>query len=438
MSGTEGLRDLDVSRNQLMVLDLRGQRALQAVNCSGNDLGLIVLDPAAAALQRLDVSRNQLMTLDLGDPPALRVVRCDRNALAHLCVGAAPVLEVIDAAHNDLGRLDLGPLPALRVLSISHNRLGSCHISDSPALRELRCRSNYIGELDLGRHPGLQILDAGDNQLERVRFGPSQELVEVDLSGNRLSDLALASRSLQVLDCARNHLRRIALRGVPELRALDCSHNPLDRVDLAAVPDLIALTAVGTRAPALDIRANPALARLRTRDDQGHGPKIEATPDQQRALREIRTVLGLGTGSSAPEDLDAYELHDLALSITGRNAEQRLLAIVRAPRCDLGTALMIYWTSSPHYFRRYNARSDVPPYELPGWDLLAAIEARAQGEGFQTAAIPFDPTDDRQTRSVRGIDWTRPRTPSPHAALRELPVALSSACTGRGASSPGS
>jgi hypothetical protein len=105
--------------------------------------------------------------------------------------------------------------------------------------------------------------------------------------------------------------------------------------------------------------------------------------------------------------MDPFELHLHAATVRGRDAERELLAVVQAPACDLGTALMVYWTSSPHYYLRYAERSEVQPYELAGWDLLAAIEERMSRGGFTSERIWFDPRDDKQTRSVRGVDWTK-------------------------------
>ena len=120
--------------------------------------------------------------------------------------------------------------------------------------------------------------------------------------------------------------------------------------------------------------------------------------------------------------MDAFELHDLAVSIGGRDVEARLLAVVTAPHCDLGTARMVYWTSSPHYYQRYAHRDEVPEYERAGWDLLAAIEDRVARGGYASAGIQFDPERDRQTRSVRGVDWTADQRLVRTTNVREIPA----------------
>lgn len=425
------LEVLDCARNKLMVLDLRNNPVLREVSCGGNDLGLLVLPPPSPhdALELLDASRNQLMVLPLGDRPRLRVLRAAHNALARVDLGAAPALRELDLSRNDLDRLPLDGAPGLERLHLGRNRLASCDVTALNALRELRCHGNYVGSLDLRACAAIEVIDAHDNQLTSVELGEAPALSELDLADNRLTALGLAAPSLLQLDVRRNQLSHLPLDGCPRLRSLDVSGNPLEALDVRAAPDLVELKAASTRIAALDVRGNPDLARLRT-VSAGHAPRVLATTAQQRRLTELRTALGLGTNAEAIEDLDAYELHDLALSIGSRDADHQLLAIVTAPRCDLGTALMVYWTSSPHYYRRYAGRDEVPPYELGGWDLLAAIEARVAAEGFATAEIPFDPADDRQTRSIRGVDWTCAPAGAPELARagapprRELPVRL--------------
>jgi Leucine-rich repeat (LRR) protein len=442
------LEVLDCARNHLMVLDLRANPALREVACGDNDLGLLVLAQPSPddALEVLDASRNQLMVLSLGDRPRLRRVRADHNALARVEIGDAPALRELDLSRNDLDRIALSGAPGLERLHLARNRLPSCDVSALPALRELRCHGNFVAALELGACPALEVVDAHHNQLEAISLGPASALVELDLADNRLTALSLGAPALLQLDVARNQLGELQLAGCPRLRSLDVSGNPLARLDPRPAPELVELRAANTRIATLDIRGNPALSRMRAAAPGQHAPRVLATPAQQRRLTELRTHLGLGTGATSIADLDPYELHDLALSIGNRDPEQRLLAVVTAPQCDLGTALMVYWTSSPHYYRRYTCREEVPAYEQAGWDLLAAIEARVVGGGFDSAEIAFDPTDDRQTRSIRGVDWTRaPAMASGYtrsageAHRRELPARLQEAVPpfDRGGRAPG-
>jgi hypothetical protein len=175
------------------------------------------------------------------------------------------------------------------------------------------------------------------------------------------------------------------MSGLGGLADLDCAGNPLQT---------------------LDVRRNVELCRLVTRGAGDAGPEVVATEVQQHRLRELRDRLGLGSGSAEPAGMTSFELHDYVQTIRGRDTEERLLEVVRLPTCDLGTALLVYWTSSPHYYLRYATRDEVQDYEAPGWDLLATIEDRVSKGAFDSKRIWFDPRNDKQTRSVRGVDWT--------------------------------
>lgn len=427
VSPCTGLEVLDCARNALMVLDLRANAALRELQCGDNGLGVLVLpEPRAdGPLTELSATRNNLMVLDVGARPNLRALRCDRNALVRFDIGEAPRLEQLDLSNNELTRLALPPLPALRSLAVARNQLDACGLSEAPALEALVCHGNYVAALDLRPHPELATVDAHGNQLLRVDLGQAERLVELDLSDNRLEQLDVSGCArLQALDLGNNSLSSLALAGCPALRALDVVNNPLTALDVAPASELLSLRCDRTRLAELDIRGNPALAELRTVDARGGGPTVNATLEQCRSLRELREGRGLGTGATDPARLDLYELHDLARTIGARDADHRMMAIVTAPACDLGTALMVYWTNTPHYYLRYAARDDVPAYEQVGWDLLAAIEARVASGGYATASIPFDPSDDRLSRGVRGVDWTRDPTDGAVTKVRQVADAL--------------
>jgi len=401
------LEHLDCSGNLLMLLDLRPAPVLREVDCSGNGLAALVLGEGSA-LRTLDCSRNQLMVLDVPSLPELRELRCFRNALVRLAIDTAPRLTHLDASRNDLEALELPNLPSLRSLSCSRNRLAHLDLTGVPQLAELQCAGNYVGTLDVRSLGGLEQLNAHGNQLTSIALGAHPRIAELDVSENRLETLDLARcTSLEVLRCTGNELATLALEGLSRLCLLHCNDNVLASLDVAALYGLAELDCSGNPIAEIDVRANVELCRLVARRAHDAGPRVLATEVQQHHLRELREALGLGSGATEPEGMTPFELHDYVQTIRGRDAEQRLLDVVRLPHCDLGTALLVYWTSSPHYYLRYATRSEVQEYEAPGWDLLATIEQRVAKEDFTSKRIWFDPRNDKQTRSVRGVDWTQ-------------------------------
>lgn len=70
----------------------------------------------------------------------------------------------------------------------------------------------------------------------------------------------------------------------------------------------------------------------------------------------------------------------------------KLREIIRR-RCDLGTALLIYWRGRPDFYRRFRRRSDLSVGRNE-FDMLVEIEHNV-AEGFYTHRnIPFNPFDD--------------------------------------------
>ena len=66
----------------------------------------------------------------------------------------------------------------------------------------------------------------------------------------------------------------------------------------------------------------------------------------------------------------------------------------------------------------------LPHMTLAGWDLLRCVEDRVALDDFASRSIWFDPRNDKQTRSVRGWDWTRDETLVRRPTRRDIPVVL--------------
>lgn len=420
LSQSRSLVELDVTGNRLMTLELGELRALRSVACAGNGLAVLVVADGGE-LEVLDASRNQLMVVELGDLPALREANLYRNALVRFALRSAPRLERLDLGRNDLDEIALPPLPAARWVSVARNKLGRVELAGLPAVRELKVHGNYLEALDLRPAPALVRLEARGNQIRALELPSPSRLEELDLSDNRLEALAPDAPSLVVLRAAGNELRSVSVAGCPKLALLDVSDNALESLDPAPAVDLVELRCANNPLSRLGVRANRQLVRLSTRDPGGRGPAVDGTERQRHALAELRVAHGLGSGAAEPSGMDPWELHELAAALSGRDGEARLHEVVTAPRCDLGTLLMIYWTSAPHYYLKYPRRDEVPEFERDGWDLLAAIEARVRARDFASTDVPFDPRRDRHTRSVWGVDWTVDDRVVKGPACRQIP-----------------
>lgn len=405
------LKWLAVAGNRLMVLDLRRCHDIRHVDCTGNQLAVLMV-PELSGLTVLRCGRNQLMGLEVGNQPVLRELAAARNALVRIEVGDCPELEVLDCSTNELQHLGLTTaLPSLATLSCGDNSLAALPIDLLPGLRRLSAPRNYLAALDLRECPHVEQVVVEKNQLEALHVtGPS----------------------VRELACGDNRLTSIELGGCPALEVLRVNDNELATLDLAGMPALVALDARCNRLRAIDLSGAPRLAWLDLRKNPLDFVDLEA----HRDLFAVEIDRGIPVGCTpAQHDLwfspsipkpfqgaTAGQLHRFVRTWTGPAADRVFLDVVRSPKCDLGTALYAYWTSSPHHFLQYASRDEIAAWEQDTWDLLAAVEERLADGGFATSAIPFDPRADRQARGLKLHDWTE--APPGIEAVREIPEGL--------------
>jgi Leucine-rich repeat (LRR) protein len=403
LSANPALRVLDLSANEVMVLDLSNQRDLWFLDATGNELSTLVV-PDGHALKVVRCARNQLMVLDLGPSPRLAELNAGRNALVSLTLDA-PRLRVLDVQDNQLDTLDLSSSPTLRRLTVRRNRLASLDLAGLVELRTLDASRNYLDHLDVTPCTAMETLDVARNQLVRLDLGPCPALATLDAHSNRLESLALdEAPSLQRLDVAHNGLRRLDVSAARTLCELVAAHNRIEALDLRGLACLARADVHDNPLARLALDGSPALAEVTvsgdpevTGDETPAGPVRHTTalPD-----RDLRT-------------LDRFEAHRFAAQYDEPDREAVLLDLVQDPeRCALGTAVMIYWMTSPHWFAQFDERDDVPVYAVAGWDLVRAIEARVRDGAYPHDDVFFDPRHDQQTVDVLGKDWTRGPTDS--------------------------
>lgn len=87
-------------------------------------------------------------------------------------------------------------------------------------------------------------------------------------------------------------------------------------------------------------------------------------------------------------------LHLYAKHYNWDDGPAEMLKIIRNPSCDLGTAIMIYWSGGPGWDCQYTNRSEVSVYERDTYDLLREIEERVGAGFYRRQSIRFDPRDE--------------------------------------------
>lgn len=95
---------------------------------------------------------------------------------------------------------------------------------------------------------------------------------------------------------------------------------------------------------------------------------------------------------------------DLELFKTLNSAEQYYLAyhynwddgiivldwIIDSPKCDKGTASLIFWRAEPDYYFDYTAET-IDEYEKDVFDLLQKIVIKFKNKAFKNGRLKFDP-----------------------------------------------
>lgn len=122
--------------------------------------------------------------------------------------------------------------------------------------------------------------------------------------------------------------------------------------------------------------------------------------DDEQSMRSFRTAIdGLES---------AEELHIFAGNFNWDCGWHELAVVLQNPRCDYGTALMVYWLGQPDYFyRKIEMAKPLSPDEQETWQRLKWLEERLLSCAYKDRQIAFDPAS-VVGRPVTGEDSYRP------------------------------
>lgn len=97
--------------------------------------------------------------------------------------------------------------------------------------------------------------------------------------------------------------------------------------------------------------------------------------------------------------LNSSDQYYLAQNYNWDNGVQVLRWIIESPKCDKGTASLIFWTSEPDFYFKYT-EATIPNYEKGIFLLLQLITEKFNKNEFKKSNLKFDPTV-----KVSKIDW---------------------------------
>ena len=106
--------------------------------------GLFHIKISGHRISNLNVSRLNLVDLQLEHCPSLEYLNCSINELKELDLSSCPALEELHCNSNNLQTLDLSSNPKLMQLNVSYNLLETLDLSLCPKLQSLYCSFNHL------------------------------------------------------------------------------------------------------------------------------------------------------------------------------------------------------------------------------------------------------------------------------------------------------
>ena len=276
------VKDLNCSYQKLTTLNLELNSRVEKLNCSGNQLTDLWLDPRGNSLRYLDCGGNKLTALDLSKSPELTELYCSSNKLTALDLSANKKLQKINAQTNALTTLDTRNLPELTYLNLQANfdlkaidvskstkleflnvaqgKLTSLNVKNNRMLVELYVFLNQLTALDVRSNYLLKKLNCYENQLTALDLSYNGALESLSVSENPIAELNLHPLSnLQKLSCSKMQLKKLDVDRCPKLRELYCYDNQIETLDLRSNKKLEALQCQNNRLSWLNLSSNTAL-----------------------------------------------------------------------------------------------------------------------------------------------------------------------------------
>ena len=276
------VKDLNCRGQELKTLNLELNSRVEKLDCSGNQLTDLWLDPRGNSLKYLTCSVNKLTALDLSKSPELTELSCSSNKLTALDLSANKKLQKIVAQTNALTTLDTRNLPELthlylwgnhdlksidvskntklEILSAAHGKLTSLNVSNNRKLVELYVYGNQLTALDVRSNYLLKKLGCYENQITALDLSSNVSLEDLGVNDNPITELDLRAQSnLQKLSCSAMKLKKLDVSRCTELLKLYCNDNQIETLDLRSNKKLRALECQNNRLSWLNLSSNTAL-----------------------------------------------------------------------------------------------------------------------------------------------------------------------------------
>lgn len=128
------------------------------------------------SLEALDISFNQLTVLDVSQNENLETLLCQVNDLNSLTLNNPNLVNLV-CYENDLTSIHISNSPLLDYLDINLNYLIGLDVTNNPFLTLIWCWGNEIDALDLTQNTELEMINCSDNRIESLDVTNNPNLV---------------------------------------------------------------------------------------------------------------------------------------------------------------------------------------------------------------------------------------------------------------------
>ena len=149
------VKDLNCRGQELKTLNLELNSRVEKLDCSGNQLTDLGLDPRGSSLRYLDCGGNNLTALDLSSNVALEYLGVDDNPITELDLRAQSNLQQLSCSAMKLKKLDVGRCTELQKLYCNDNQIETLDLRSNKKLQALQCQNNRLSWLDLSSNTAL-------------------------------------------------------------------------------------------------------------------------------------------------------------------------------------------------------------------------------------------------------------------------------------------
>ncbi|OXA84054.1 T9SS type A sorting domain-containing protein [Flavobacterium hercynium] len=285
----KGLRSLDISINNLTILDLSQNKKINSLIVNNNELtnldlsqnrSIISLHVNNNKLKDLDLSSNihlysliaydnELTNVNLTKSIELKTLWIDNNKLTSLDITANTSLNQLNCGQNKLTDLDISNNIDLEYLDVYSNYLTSLNVTKNTSLKSIDCYKNQLTSLNTDNNIILESLDCSSNALSTIDVKNNPELVYLNIGVNNIKEVDVTQQTkLDIFYCFKNQIKSLNLSQNKLLTSFACQQNQLTSLDFSHNPELIWFDCSKNQITSLDISKNPKVNEIGCDDNK--------------------------------------------------------------------------------------------------------------------------------------------------------------------------